>query len=107
MKIYVSYFRAGEGYRVFMDEIPGFSATGRTIDEARRRMVELMARTIEQGREECYQRQKAQRVEIVEDITEHVEELIRRLGTQAIHVFGREEDHAEREPSRPIRKAGH
>lgn len=108
MRIFVSYFCDGGGYRVYMDEIPGFSVTGRTIDEARRRMVELMARTIEQGREECHQRMKAQRVEIVEDITEYVEELIRRLGTQAIHVFNREEDEADRElQRRPGRKPGH
>jgi predicted RNase H-like HicB family nuclease len=107
MKIYVSYFRDGDGYRVFMDEIPGFSAAGRTIDEARRRMVELMARTIEQGREDCHERMKAQRVEIIEDITEYVEELIRRLGTDAIHVVDRKEEEAYRELRRPVRKPGH
>jgi predicted RNase H-like HicB family nuclease len=107
MRIYVSYFREGDSYRVYMDEIPGFSATGRTIDEARRRMVELMARTIEQGREECHERMKAQHVEIIEDITEYVEELIRKLGVQSIHAVDREEDDTERESQRPSRKPGH
>jgi predicted RNase H-like HicB family nuclease len=107
MKIYVSYYRDGDGCRVYMDEILGFSAAGRTIEEARRRIVELMARTIEQGREECHQRRKAQRIEIVEDITEYVEELIHRLGTNSVHEFDEENDEAQRELRRPDRKPGH
>jgi predicted RNase H-like HicB family nuclease len=107
MKIYVSYYRDGDGYGVYMDEIPGFSATGRTIEETRRRMVELMARMIEQGREECHQRMKAQRVEIVEEITEYVEQLIHRLGADCIHEFNEGDDEAERELRRSDRTPGH
>ena len=89
MRFTTVYFVEGDGFRGYVEEYFGFSEWGRTVEECRDKILSSIAAKIVAFRQANRERMKAQRIHLLEDLSEEIYDLARKLGEE------RDEDGAE------------